>query len=282
MEKLREFGLETIAEWNRANVPRLAAAFSFFAILSLAPLLVLSVVIASQFVGQGDALAQITAEARRQLGPQAAELVKTLASQTQNVTSITWATGLSLLVTFFSASNLFVQLYEAVNTIWKVQTSGHFVKILAIQRVAAFAATIVFGIAVVGWLVLDSWLQYAQRFDQVGSIFPVISFLAFWLFLTGVFSVTYRALPRQSATWSDTLPGALIAGFASAVSKYLFGLYFGIAGVGSAYGVAGALVVILLFINYSSQIYLFGSVVTFVYTQRRGSQSGTPAAPIAP
>ena len=271
-----------IAEWNRANVPRLAAAFSFFAILSLAPLLVLSVVIAGQFVGKGDALMRIIAEARRQLGPQAAELVGTLASQAQDATSITWATGLSLVVTFFSASNLFVQLYEAVNTIWKVQNSGHFVKMLAIQRVAAFAATIVFGIAVVGWLVLDSWLQYAQRFDQVGAIFPIISFLAFWLFLTGVFSFTYRALPRQAATWRDTLPGAFIAGFASAVSKYLFGLYFGIAGVGSAYGVAGALVVILLFINYSTQIYLFGSVVTFVYTQRRGAQAEAMAGLVTP
>jgi membrane protein len=274
MEKLRTFGLAVIAEWNRANVPRLAAAFSFFAILSLAPLIVLSVVIAGQFVGNGDALLRITAEARRQLGPQAAELVRTLASQAQDATSITWATGLSLLVTFFSASNLFVQLYEAVNAIWKVQNSGHFVKILAIQRVAAFAATIVFGIAVVGWLVLDSWLQYAQRFEQVGRIFPVISFVAFWLFLTVVFSATYRALPRQAATWRETLPGAFIAAFASAVSKYLFGLYFGIAGVGSAYGVAGALVVILLFINYSSQIYLFGSVVTFVYASQRKRETG--------
>jgi len=274
MQNFRSFALAVITEWNRANVSRLAAAFSFFAMLSLAPLLVLSVVVAGQFVGHGDALDQITSETRRQLGPQAAELVNTLASQTQNSTSITWATILSLIVTFFSASSLFVQLYEAVNTIWKVQATGHFVRILAIQRVAAFAATIVFGVAVVGWLVLESWLQYARRFNLISDIFPAISFLVFWLFLTGVFSFTYRALPRQAATWRETLPGATTAAFASAVSKYLFGLYFGMAGVGSAYGVAGALVVILLYINYSSQIYLFGSVVTFVYTQRRASRVG--------
>lgn len=262
--------------WAEHNVPRLAAAFSFFAVLSLAPTLVFIIAVAGAYFGQGATLENIVAQAQGSLGKEGADLVRQLASQSRDGNASTLATVLSLIITFFGASNLFVQLNEAVNHIWGIKLSGHFIKTLFTQRIAAFLSVLLFGGVLVSWLVFDSYLQKMATITDAYAQLPIVSFIGSVLFLTVAFGVTYKVLPRRMLAWSDVWLGAFIAALGAAISKYLLALYFGLAGFSQIYGGAGALVVILLWINYSTQIYFFGTEIVYAYTHLYGSRKPKP------
>jgi membrane protein len=265
---------KTFTNWSTDNVPRLAAAFSFYAVLSLAPVLVLAVVAAGYIYGEGTARQELLTQARAAVGPQGASLVSELLDNANKPGASAIATVLSLLVTFFSASNLFIALQETVNVIWGVQQKGPLLKGLILTRVTAFLSVTVFGLIVLGWLTLDSWLGWLERHTQGFQGWQVVSLAASLLFLTGVFGVALKQLPPNRLQWRDVWPGAFVTALGFGISKLLLALYFSYANVSAAYGSAGALVVILLWIYYSSQIFFFGVELTYTYAHTRGSLVG--------
>jgi len=285
----RELFTKTFANWSEDNVPRLAAAFSFYAVLSLAPLLVLAVVAAGLFYGQGEAQTELLRQAQGAVGRQGASLLKELIENANKPGATAIATIFSLVVTFFSASNLFIQLNEAVNAIWGIKQEGSMFRNLILSRVAAFLGVVVFGLVVLGWLTLDAWLQWLHRntgelagAEQVSvTLWKFLSFAVTLLVLTGAFGVSFKGLPKGRVQWSDVWLPAFVTALGFAVSKLLLSYYFGFAGVATAYGSAGALVVILLWIYYTSQIYFFGVEMVYTYSHTRGSLVGkdSKAAP---
>jgi membrane protein len=181
---------------------------------------------------------------------------------------------LSLLVTFFSASNLFVALQESVNTIWGIQQKVSLVRGLILTRVSAFLAVMFFGLVVLGWLTLDSWLGWLERHTQGFQGWQAVSFVVTLLFLTFVFGIAFKQLPANRLQWSDVWPGAFVTALGFGLSKLLLAMYFAFANVSAAYGSAGALVVLLLWIYYTSQIFFFGVELTYTYAHTRGSLVG--------
>lgn len=264
----------TAANWSEDNVPRLAASFSFYAILSIAPVLVLAVTVASIFLAKEEAQARLLDQVRQFVGSRdAANLVQGLISGTEKKGSGTVATLFSLLVTFFSASNLFLQLELTVNTIWGIQQKGSMIRQLVVTRVLAFLAVAVFGALILAWLALDSWLTWFDKQTPGFQGGQALSFVLTVLFFTGGLGVAYKGMPKGRTHWRDVWPGALIAAVGIAVSKLAFSAYLGYAGL-SAYGAAGSLVALLLWIYYTSQIFFFGLEVTYTYTKEFGSMKG--------
>lgn len=267
----RELLARTMTNWGEDNVPRLAAAFSFYAVLSLSPVLVLGVVVAGMIFGEGTARQELLDQARSAVGPQGARLILELVDNARREGATTVATVLSLCVTFFSASNLFIALDESVNAIWNLPPSRSFVKHIVVSRITAFLCVAFFGLVVLGWLALDSWLGYLESQTRGFQGWQVVSFLVSVAFLTCVFAVALKQLPRHRVQWGDVWIGAAVTGFGFGLSKLLIGLYFAYAHVSAAYGSAGALVVILLWFYYSSQIFFFGVELTYSYAYYRGS-----------
>ncbi len=276
--------MKTFANWSEDNVPRLAAAFSFYAVLSLAPLLVLAVAGASYLLGEqgarDDLLRHVRGELGREneeLGKAAAEFLDTLLKKAQKPTAGLTATILSLIVTFFGASNLFLQLDDAVNTIWGIKQTGSMIRAVLLSRITAFLAVLFFGSVVLAWLALDSWIGWLVRHAGGFPGLQYLSILTTVLVFIGAFGVSLKKLPRNRVAWRDVWPGAIVAAVGVALGKFLLSYYFALAGVLNAYGPAGALVVILLWIYYTSQIYFFGVEMTYTYALEYGSLKNQPA-----
>ncbi len=274
LEMVKSLLVKTVANWSEDNVPRLAAAFSFYAILSVAPVLVLAVTVASIFLAKADAQARLLDQVQQFVGSaDAKNLVQGLIQGTEKKGSGTIATFVSLLVTFFSASNLFLQLELTVNAIWDIQQKGSMIRQLIVTRVLAFLAVAVFGAFMLGWLALDSWLGWFSEQTPGFQGGQILSFVVSVLFFTGGLGVAYKGLPKGRTQWRDVWPGAAIAAVGIALSKLAFSTYLGYAGL-SAYGAAGSLVALLLWIYYTSQIFFFGLEVTYTYTKEFGSLKG--------
>ncbi len=275
LNEFRKLLVTAGGNWSSDGVPRYAAAFSFYAILSLAPLLVLVVVVGGAYLGNNaQARSELLHQAQGFFGKNGAEFISTLVENATNRNAGIFATVVSFVVTFVGASNLFLQLNDAVNGIWKVRQEGSVLKILFLSRVGAFFGVLSFGALAVAWLVLDSWISWARRNIGLHGSWQEINLAISFLFLLAVFGIAFKTMPRGRVGWGDVWLASVLTSLGITGSKYLLGLYFAKSGVASAYGPAGALVVILLWFYYTSQIYFFGVELTRVYAQQMGSLSG--------
>ena len=274
LETAKSLLTKTFANWSEDNVPRLAAAFSFYAVLSLAPVLVLAVTIGSVFLQKAGAEDALLRQVRGFIGSEdTVKLLKGIIDSTHKKGTGTIAALVSLGITFFSASNLFLQLSDAVNSIWGIKQTGSLLKNIIATRVLAFLMVAAFGVLILAWLALDAWLNWFA--DQTPGFqgWPVLSVVVTAAFFTGALAIAYRGIPKGRVQWGDVWPGALIAATGLALSKLAFSAYLGYAGL-SVYGAAGSLVALLLWIYYSSQIFFFGLEVTYTYTKDFGSLKG--------
>jgi membrane protein len=267
--ELKAFTKVLISKIGQDNLPRLASSFSFFAILSIAPFLVLAVTIASFIFGQSHAADDLLRQAAAVGGPQVRDYVHSVIDSSQRRDASAIASILSLAVTFWSASNLFLQLVDSVNSIWGIKAVGHFVKNIIASRIVAFLSVLLFGGLLLAWLILDAVMGWLGHHAGIHTGFTLISLLVSVIFLSLGFSITIPALPRGMLKWKDAHLGGLVAGSGVAISKYLLTIYF--ARVSGVYGAAGGVVILLLWIYYTSIIYFIGIEVTYVYAHRYGS-----------
>jgi membrane protein len=283
VRQFRELLTKAVALWNEDNAPRLAAAFAFYAILALAPLLVFAIAVGSQFLDSGTLRGEILHQARSQLGPGAADLVQTMIESATKPGANAAAVVISIALALFAASGLFEQLSLSVNSIWGVgPRKGSAIKNYFVAKLTSVLMTLIFITLILAWIGIDSVVSYMQTHTVKDfPLWPVISFVVSVTFLTGVFAVTFKSLPKRMVAWRDVWLSAFLTAFGFGLSKYLLSLYFGIVGVGAAYGPAGALVVILLWFYYSSQIFFFGVEITFAYAYRFGSHKNETAGELA-
>ena len=272
--QFRELLAKAFRRWNSNGAPRMAAAFSYYAILSLAPLLLFAVAIASQFLYTGELRSTLLTEARRQLGTPAAALVGQMIDSAHKPGASALAAGVSIILALFGASGLFDQLKIASKQIWEIEEkSVNPIKQYVASKLLSIVMTLIFVTVILGWIGMDSAITYIRHHtDRHYPAWPFVSFLASVGFLTVIFAITFRSFPKGQATWHDVWLPAFITAVGFGIAKYLFSLYFGVGNVGGGYGPAGALVVILLWLYYSSQILFFGFELTYVFSHSYGSR----------
>jgi membrane protein len=273
--------------------PRLGAALAFYTVLSLSPLLLVAVAIAGLAFGEEAARGEIVEQMRGVVGEEGAAVVQQLVARSAATSGKGLMALVGFVVLFFGASGVFVELQAALNTIWQVpgkKTSGG---VLGMIRGRLLSFSLVCGLIflLLASLVVSALLSGMS--DRIAGWMPgmtvlaeVLNFLVTLGILTLLFAMIYQWLPETDLSWSDVWVGAAITAVLFSVGKYLIGLYLGTAAVGSAYGAAGAFVVLLVWIYYSTQILLFGAELTFLYAQRFGSglnpHEARPDAPPAP
>lgn len=282
------FGLlrQTLDEWNRDNAPRLAAALAYYTAFSLAPLLVLVISIVGFIFSKETVQDAVLEQVRNATGTGAAELVQGLIEAVNKPQASFISAVLGLIALFLGALGAFEQLQSALDTVWGVKPEdvagsgsiGYFIR----NKLLSFGMVLLLGFLLLVSLVISTILSAVNGYVLgllPGSevLLQVIGFIIALVITTALFAMMYKYLPHLKIEWRDVWIGGFVTALLFSIGRYLLGLYLAQSSTTSAYGAAGSLVVLLLWVNYSAQIVLFGAEFTQVYAKWYGSkQGGTP------
>ncbi len=267
----------TVAEFNEDNVLRLSAALAYYAIFSIGPLLAIAVGVAGLVFGSQSAHQQIHNSLQSMLGDNSAKMVDSMMSARQQGKSVvTLIIGIVALLV--GAAGVFGQLQDSLNTIWEV-TSKPGAGIWAIIRKRFLSFSMVLG---VGFLLLVSlalstalatFSGYIQTLIPMGNLIGhVFDFMVSFGVVTVLFAMIFKYLPDVRIPWSKVWVGAIGTALLFTIGKFLLGLYLGRQSTSSAYGAAGSVIIILMWVYYASIILLFGAEFTQVYARRTGAK----------
>jgi membrane protein len=270
---------ETVDAWIDDKAFRMGAALAYYSVFSMAPLLLIAIGIAGLVFGEQAARGEVLGQVRDTVGTQTAAAIEEILAHAGHDGGGTWATVVGLVVLFFGASGVFVELQDALNTIWKVMPRpGRTVWEMIRERLLSFS--VILG---TGFLLLVSLVVSAALEALGGVLKPVVSLpggagiwqglnfaLSFGL-ITLLFAMIYKILPDAEIAWRDVWVGALITALLFTAGKYLIGLYLGHSTLTSAFGAAGSVILVLSWVYYSSLILLFGAAFTRVYARHNGS-----------
>jgi membrane protein len=269
---------QTVTEWLEDGAPQEAAALSYYMIFSLPPLLIIVIAVAGLVFDQQTVQQEVVGQIEGLVGEQGANIVVTMIEGAQDTASGLIATLISIGVLLFSATGVFVQLERALNAMWEVPPEAQG-GILETVRDRFLSFTMILGI---GFLLLVSLVVSAALSGLEGVVGQYLPFSATLLqifnfvislgVITLLFAMIFKILPDVEIAWGDVWVGALVTALLFTLGKFLIGLYLGQSTVASTYGAAGSLVVILLWVYYSTQILLLGAEFTQVYARRYGSR----------
>jgi membrane protein len=263
-----------LAGWWDDNVPRLGASLAYYTLFALSPVLLVATAIAGLVFGPEAVRGEIVGQIQGLVGRQGAEAVQAMLEGAAKPSSSIPATVVGFVTLFLGATGAFLELQTALNAIWRVKPRpGARVRDFLTQRLISFGLVVAVGFLLLVSLLVSAALAALSRY--LGNIFPALT--AVWaagnvlvsLFvITLLFAMVYKILPDVRLRWRDVWIGALVtAGFFS-VGKQLIGLYLGTSSVGSSYGAAGSVVVLLVWVYYSAQVVLLGAEFTRFYVER--------------
>jgi membrane protein len=287
LKDVRSLGKEAAGKWNDHNAPRLSAALAYYALLSLAPVLVLLILICGLVFARSSAEQHLLDQVRNLAGKQWVGTLKTLIDNTEPNSTGVIAGVVAIGVLLFGASGVFVELRDSLNTIWEAPVLQTCIKEFVRRRIASFGLVLAFGFLILISTLLDVALQVIEKLfisslpagaALIGQIANSgLSLIA----LTLLFGFLFKFVPDVPIDWRDVGVGAVVTAVLFTVGHLLLTLYLTKAAIGSAYGAAGSLVAFVAWMYYSAQIFFFGAVLTRVYALKFGSHV-TKALPAAP
>lgn len=268
---------ETVNEALEDNVMKLSAALSYYTIFSLPPLLIILISLAGVFFGEDAVRGTLFAQINGLVGNEAAGQIQEAIKNVKLSGNSTFATGLSISILVVGASGVFAEIQDSINFIWgvKAKPKKGFIKFLK-NRLMSFSM-----IATVGFLlmvglvvntvmdVLSSKLLESFSQDWVYLSF-VLNYVLLFVILTTLFTVIFRALPDGKVVLRDCIIGAAVTTVLFMLGKFAIGFYLGSAAIGSVYGAAGSILLILVWVYYSAIILFFGAEFTKVYAITHG------------
>ncbi len=253
------------------------AAIAFYTVTSIAPLLLIVIAVAGLVFGEDAAQGAITAQLGGLMGQQTAEVLQSAVANAATKSSGVLATIIGLITILVTASGVFVEMQSSLNAIWKAELQGTTLSRLVRARAASIGL-----VAALGFLLMVSLLVSAGLTafgNYLNSILPFGELILTALntvisvgLLSVLFAAIYKVLPDRHLEWGDVMVGAVVTALLFTIGKSLIGWYIGSSAVASTYGAAGALMVLLLWIYYSAQIFLLGAEFTKVYANRHGSE----------
>lgn len=266
------------SEFSEDNATRLAAAMAYYTVFAIAPLLIIAIAIIGLVFGKEIAQGKVIAQFQNLVGDSGADAIKTMIQGAAKPHAGIIATIAGVAALFFGAGNLFVQLQDSLNTIWEVTPKpGRGIKVMIRERFLSLAMVLGTGFLLLVSLIISTGLEAFNNFlsgllPGLEYISTIINFAVSIGIITALFGMIFKILPDIKISWSDVWIGALVTAILFTIGKYLIGLYLGRSAPASTYGAAGSLVIILLWVYYSSIILLLGSEFTQVYANRYGSR----------
>ncbi len=259
---------QTFSAWTRHDAPTWGAALAFYTILSLAPLVVLVVSLVALIFGRTTAQNELLGQVDSLIGQQGSEAVKAMIEHAQKPASGAFASVIAVITLLFGASGVFGQLRSALNRMWDVQPKSAGGLWGAIkQNIFSYGMVLAVGFLLMVSLVVSAALAVVGKY--FGGLLPmpevalhIVNFVVSFAGISVLFALILRYVPDTRMPWKDLWVGSIVTALLFTVGKFLIGLYLGKAAVGSAYGAAGSLVAVVVWVYYSAMIFLFGAEFT--------------------
>jgi len=275
---------DTFERCFRHNTALLSAALAFYALLSLAPALYFVVAAAGTIIGRGEARGEVMAWATQTIGPGVAGFIGGVVDQGNSGSSFVTIAGVVSLL--YGATVAFGALQDALNLVWEIRLPERgYIRQFFFKRLVSFVAVVIVGVLLLVSLLTGALISAAGKFvpqalPATEFLLQVANFVITTALVMVLFALLYRILPDTRVAWRDVWRGATITALLFSTGKTLIGLYLGRASTSSPFGAAGSVVLFLLWVYYSAQIFLFGAEFTEVYAvARRAGKVSKPEPP---
>ena len=270
--------------WVHDYAQSMGAALAFYTMFSVAPLLLLVTSIAWLVFGEESARGEIFAQMQSMLGTQGALAVQGLLESVRKPAGSVPAAVFGSVFLFIGATSVFAELQDALDRIWRAParagSSGLWRLVRA--RLLSFGMILGIGFLLMVSLAFSAAVAALSRwwdplFDGWTTVAYTINLVLSFVLSSAVFAMIYKSMPRVRIDWRDVWIGAVVTSLLFITGKFLIGVYLGRSAISSRFGAAGSLVVVLLWVYYSAQVFLFGAEFTWAYSHKFGSRKGQPA-----
>ncbi|RZL10964.1 MAG: YihY/virulence factor BrkB family protein [Rubrivivax sp.] len=276
-----ELAKEAFSSWLDDYGQSMGAALAYYTVFSMAPLLLIVISVAGLIFGADAARGEILGQLRGLMGQDAALAIQGLLESVNKPAESTLATAIGLTVLLVGATSVFAELQDVLDRIWRAPIRGKPSGVWALlrSRFLSFGMILGIGFLLIVSLVFSAALTALQSwwepwFGGWAILAMVVNQVIAFAMTTAAFAMIYKIMPRVHIQWPDVWVGAAVTALLFTLGKYLIGLYIGKSGVTSSFGAAGSLVVVLVWVYYSAQIFLIGAEFTWVYAHTFGSRKG--------
>lgn len=278
MHKVIELIKNTFQEWSRDKASRLAAALAYYTVFSIPPLMVVAIGIASAFTDRAVVEQQVVNQSAALMGQQGGDAIQTILNSAEEPGKgelVSTLIGVALLI--FGASGVFTQLQDALNTIFGVKPDPkRGIMGLIKERFLSFTMVLTIGFILLVSLVLSTVLTAMSDFvgglvSEAAILLWIVSFVISFGVFTLLFALIFKTIPDVKLGWRDVLIGGALTALLFKIGEYALAFYFDRSDPTSAFGAAGSIILLLLWVYYSAQIVFFGAEFTEVYAREMGA-----------
>lgn len=270
---------ETAKNWNEHDPWRMSAVIAYYAIFSLPGLLIVIIKVVGYFIGDKEVNDELFSTISAQMGPQAASQMRTIVEASNNSEGFSMAAIVGIGSLIFGATGMFYHVKESLNTMWEVEVKPRKAWLKLIRdRLFSFGMVLIIGFLMLISLMLSSLITFFS--DYLNAVFPelgafffsAVNIVVSLAIITVLFALMFVVLPDAKVRLKDVWVGAFVTALLFVIGKTLIGVYLGYSDPGSAYGAAGSIVLILLWVSYTSLILFFGAEFTQTYGRRHGME----------
>ena len=269
--------------WVDDYAPSMGAALAYYTLFSLAPLLIIAIAVAGLVFGQEAARGEIVAQIQDLIGREGAIAVQGLLKSANEPAQDIFATVVSIVTLVIGATTVFAELQSDLDRIWRVPAPPKENGIWALlrTRLLSFGAVLGLGFLLLVSLVISAAIAGFGKwsygfFEGREAYLHTLNFSISFAITTLLFALIYKLMPRAAIAWRDVWVGATVTSLLFEIGKFLIGLYLGTTSVASGFGAAGSLVVLLVWVYFSAQVFLLGAEFTWVYAHEYGSKKAQP------
>jgi membrane protein len=276
------------SSWVSDYAQSMGAALAYYTMLSIAPFLWIVLSLAGMIFGVEAARGEIAAQLQGLMGREGAEAVQKLLESASKPAESTAAAVAGLVLLLVGATSVFAELQDALDRIWRApKRPGMGIRSMLKTRLLSFGTIAGISFLLMVSLVFSAGLaafgkMWGPRFSDWESLVGAVNVVVSYVLATTVFAMIYKVMPRVRVAWTDVFIGATVTGLLFTIGKSLIGLYIGRSGLTSAFGAAGSLVMAMVWVYYSAQIFLLGAEFTWAYALTFGSRKEQKLPPAAP
>ena len=260
--------------WNDKDPFRQSAIIAYYAIFSILGLLVLLIAIAGYFFGQDVVNTNLIAQISETIGSETALQIQEVLSKSTTEKSTTWGSIVGITILLVGATGVFVELQTTLNLIWNVKVKPQNgiwrilkARLFSFGLILAIAFLLTISLVISTALVAISNYIHFESSQFIMTIYGILNFIISLVVISTLFAMIFKILPDAKIQWKHVWLGALITGILFTLGKMAFAYYFGKAEPASVYGAAGSIILILLWVSYSSMILFFGAEFTAAYAK---------------